>query len=147
MTPATMACVVDSAGTFSCVPDPHASNDITAHRAVVRITNGDLGAAGAGDNSIDTSATILSVDTSGADGSMWIDEIDGLSALWLSAENADIQALIKKAQDAGVHVTACKACADQLGATEALEKMDVEVIYWGEPLTSILKSGETLLTI
>ncbi len=65
----------------------------------------------------------------------------------LSAENADIQALIKKAQDAGVHLTACKPCADQLGATEALPKMHVEGIYWGEPLTRILKSGQTLWTI
>jgi hypothetical protein len=65
----------------------------------------------------------------------------------LSAENTQIQEKIRKAQDAGVHVTACKACADQLGVTEILEKMNVEVKYWGEPLTKILKSGETLLTI
>ena len=65
----------------------------------------------------------------------------------LSAENAVIQGKIKEALDAGVHVTACKACADQLGVTEILEKMDVEVKYWGEPLTKILKSGETLLSI
>ena len=65
----------------------------------------------------------------------------------LSAENTEIQKKIKAALDAGVHVTACKACADQLGVTEALENMNVEVIYWGEPLTKILKSGETLLTI
>jgi hypothetical protein len=65
----------------------------------------------------------------------------------LSAENNEIQNKIKAALDAGVHVTACKACADQLGVTEALENMNVEVIYWGEPLTKILKSGETLLTI
>jgi hypothetical protein len=65
----------------------------------------------------------------------------------LAAENTEIQKKIKAALDAGVHVTACKACADQLGVTEALENMNVEVIYWGEPLTKILKSGETLLTI
>ena len=65
----------------------------------------------------------------------------------LAAESPEIQKKIKKAQDAGVHVTACKACADQLGATEALEKMNVEVIYWGVPLTKILKDDETLLTI
>jgi len=65
----------------------------------------------------------------------------------LSAENTQIQEKIRKAQDAGVHVTACKACADQLGVTEILEKMNVEVKYWGEPLTKILKSGEMLLTI
>jgi hypothetical protein len=65
----------------------------------------------------------------------------------LSAENSEIQQKIKKALDAGVHVTACKACADQLGATEVLERINVEVKYWGEPLTEILKSGEPLLTI
>jgi hypothetical protein len=65
----------------------------------------------------------------------------------LSAENTTIQGKIKEALDAGVHVTACKACADQLGVTEALESMNVEVKYWGEPLTKILKNGETLLTI
>ena len=65
----------------------------------------------------------------------------------LSAENPEIQKKIKEAMDAGVHVTACKACADQLGATETLEKMNVEVIYWGVPLTKILKDDEALLTI
>ena len=65
----------------------------------------------------------------------------------LSAENTEIKGKIKAALDAGVHITACKACADQLGVTETLEKMNIEVKYWGEPLTKILKSGETLLTI
>ena len=65
----------------------------------------------------------------------------------LSAENTEIQEKIKEAMNAGMHVTACKACADQLGVTETLEKMNVEVKYWGEPLTKILKSNEILLTI
>ena len=65
----------------------------------------------------------------------------------LSVENPEIRKKIKAALDAGIHITACKACADQLGVTEALEKMNVEVIYWGEPLTKILKSNGTLLTI
>ena len=65
----------------------------------------------------------------------------------LSAESPEIQDKIKAALNAGVHITACKACADQLGVTETLEKMNVEVIYWGVPLTNILKNGETLLTI
>ena len=62
-------------------------------------------------------------------------------------ENTDIQEKIKEALDAGVHVTACKACADQLGVTETLEKLDIEVKYWGVPLTEILTSEERLLTI
>jgi len=65
----------------------------------------------------------------------------------LSAENTEIREKIREALNAGMHVTACKACADQLGVTETLEKMNVEVKYWGEPLTKILKSNEMLLTI
>jgi len=65
----------------------------------------------------------------------------------LVAEDAATQAKIKEAQAAGVHVTACKACADQLGVTQALEDMKIEVKYWGQPLTDLLKNNERLLTI
>ena len=63
------------------------------------------------------------------------------------AENIDIQKKIKEAQEKGVHIIACKACADQLGVTETLENLDIEVKYWGVPLTDILANGEKLLTI
>ncbi len=62
-------------------------------------------------------------------------------------EDENMQRMIKKVQEIGVHVTACKACADQLGATETLERLGVEVIYWGIPLTEILKNDETVLTV
>ncbi|MBN2569880.1 MAG: DsrE family protein [Deltaproteobacteria bacterium] len=65
----------------------------------------------------------------------------------LVSEDCNIQKMVKKALKAGVHITACKACADQLGVTETLEKLDIEVKYWGIPLTEILKNEETLLTI
>lgn len=65
----------------------------------------------------------------------------------LVSEDAAIQKKVKEAVDAGVHVTACKACADQLGVTETLKKLNIDVKYWGGPLTEILKSGETLLTL
>ena len=65
----------------------------------------------------------------------------------LVSENINIQAKIKEAQEAGIHVTACRACADQLGVTEALENLNIEVKYWGQPLTEILKNNEKLLTI
>lgn len=65
----------------------------------------------------------------------------------LVSENSDMQKLIAKALAVGVKVSACKACADQSGVTEVLEKLGIEVIYWGEPLTGILQSGQTLLTI
>jgi hypothetical protein len=65
----------------------------------------------------------------------------------LVSENTDIQEKVKEALEAGVHVTACKACADQLEVTDDLEKLGIEVIYWGVPLTEILKNDEKLLTI
>ncbi|BBO77201.1 hypothetical protein DSCW_46180 [Desulfosarcina widdelii] len=65
----------------------------------------------------------------------------------LVAEDAAMQAKIKEAQQAGVHVTACKACADQLGVTQTLLDLQIEVKYWGQPLTDLLKNNERLLTI
>ena len=65
----------------------------------------------------------------------------------LVSENKEIQKKIKEALRAVVHITACKACADQLGVTEDLERLGIEVIYWGVPLTDILKNDEKLLTI
>lgn len=65
----------------------------------------------------------------------------------LVSEDANIQNLVNKALEAGVHITACKACADQLGVTEILENLNIEVKYWGLPLTEILQNDEKLLTI
>lgn len=65
----------------------------------------------------------------------------------LAAEDAEIQELIKDALEKGVHVTACKACTDQLDVTEKIESLGVEVKYWGVPLTDILKSDQALITV
>jgi len=63
------------------------------------------------------------------------------------SEDFNMQEKVREALDAGVHITACKACADELGVTETLKKLNIEVKYWGAPLTEILTSEETLLTI
>jgi hypothetical protein len=65
----------------------------------------------------------------------------------LVAENEMIQEKIKLAIHAGVHFSACKACADQLGVTEKLVNLGIEVMYWGEGLTEILKGSDKLITI
>ena len=65
----------------------------------------------------------------------------------LVAENIDIQKKVKEAQEKGIHIIACKACADQLGVTESLENLGIEVDYTGELLTNILKSKKALITI
>jgi len=65
----------------------------------------------------------------------------------LVAENEIIQTRLKEMLHDGVKVSACKACADQLGVTDKIEALGIEVKYWGEPLSQILKSNETLLSI
>lgn len=65
----------------------------------------------------------------------------------LVAEDAAMRETVMKAISAGVHLVACKACADQLGVTETLEALGIEVIYTGELLTRLLKTGETVLTV
>jgi hypothetical protein len=65
----------------------------------------------------------------------------------LCAEDESIRLSLAEMKADGVRLEACKACADQLGATEILEGLGVEVSYWGERLTGILKSGERILTI
>jgi len=62
-------------------------------------------------------------------------------------EDAAMRETVMKAISAGVHMVACKACADQLGVTETLESLGVEVIYTGELLTRLMKEGEPLLTV
>jgi hypothetical protein len=65
----------------------------------------------------------------------------------LVSEDAHIQQRVKDAQEAGVYVTACKGCSDQLGVSEKLESLGIDVQYVGVALTNILKGGESLLTI
>lgn len=80
----------------------------------------------------------------------WWDEIT--LVIWggstkLVSENEAIQQRVKDAQDAGIEVSACKGCSDQLGVTEKLEALGVDVKYLGVALTDVLKSEDTLLTI
>ncbi len=65
----------------------------------------------------------------------------------LVSDNTGIQQHVKEALNAGVHITACKACADQLGVTETLESLGVDVQYLGISLTNLLKTEQALLTI
>ena len=77
---------------------------------------------------------------------------DVLVIIWgatakLAADNDTIQQHILMAQNVGVQFSACEACARQLGVIEQLRALNIEVRYWGEPLTEILKNGAPLLTI
>ena len=65
----------------------------------------------------------------------------------LVAENKMIQERIKEAQALGIHVSACIACARNLGTVEKLEALNIELISWGVPLTEIIKEGKHLITV
>ena len=65
----------------------------------------------------------------------------------LVGDDRNLQMKIEEAQLHGVHISACRACAEQLGAVKSLENLGIEVIYWGAPLTKILKEDEALITI
>ncbi len=46
-----------------------------------------------------------------------------------------------------MHISACKACAQALGLTQELKNLQIEVKYWGAPLTELLQNDEKMLTI
>lgn len=69
------------------------------------------------------------------------------AATQLVSSNLEIQEKIKELIANGVVFSACKRCAENLNAVDQLEALGIEVIFWGEPLTDLLKSGAKLLTI
>ncbi|WP_425803607.1 DsrE family protein [Desulfitobacterium sp. Sab5] len=80
----------------------------------------------------------------------WWDDVTlivwGPSSKLLSVD-IELQNELKKAQEAGVKVQACRACADMYEVTEKLEALDIEVIYMGEPLSNYLKNGWKVITL
>jgi len=63
------------------------------------------------------------------------------------AANGELQNELKACAEAGVELYACRACADRYGLAEILESFGVEVLYTGEPLTHMLKTGWSVLTV
>lgn len=64
----------------------------------------------------------------------------------LLTQDEELQEKIKAMIQVGVKVKACRNCADSYDATEALERLGVEVDYMGQPLTAMLKDGWATLT-
>lgn len=80
----------------------------------------------------------------------WWDEV--LIIIWggsakLVAESSKIQNLVKQGIEEGVEFSACKSCTDNLEVSAILEPLGVEIVYWGERLTQILKSEQKIITI
>lgn len=64
----------------------------------------------------------------------------------ISSEDKDIQASIKRLQDQGIELLACKACADLYGVSSKLETLGIEVRFTGTYLTDFIKSGKSIIT-
>ena len=69
------------------------------------------------------------------------------AAAQLASSNAIIQNRVRELTEMGANFTACKRCADDLGVTPQLEALGIEIKFWGETLTGLLKSGAALLTV
>jgi hypothetical protein len=65
----------------------------------------------------------------------------------LVGTDTQVQAEVLEMLNHGITIEACKACSDNLGVTEKLTELGVNVRYMGEVLTNYLKSGEKVLTI
>ncbi len=80
----------------------------------------------------------------------WWDRITviiwGAPAL-LAARDEAIRSKLAAMMKDGVTVSACRACAEELGVSDEIESLGIELKYWGEPLTALLKSGATLITV
>lgn len=80
----------------------------------------------------------------------WWEEVTliiwGPSAKLLS-QDEELQGRIRQMIEAGVKVEACIACATMFGVVKNLEDLGVDVKGMGNPLTDLLKTGKTLLTV
>ena len=65
----------------------------------------------------------------------------------LLSEDTELQEYVAKMKEAGIHLKACKACADQYGVSEKLESLGVNVKYMGGELTEFIKEGRHILSL
>jgi hypothetical protein len=80
----------------------------------------------------------------------WWQEVNliiwGASAKLVGTDN-QIQTEVLEMLNLGITIEACKACADNLGMTDKLTELGINVRYMGEALTGYIKSGEIVMTI
>ncbi len=62
----------------------------------------------------------------------------------LLSEDKELQDYVKKMQDCGVFVMACKACADQYGVANKLTDLGITVKYAGQDLTKFIKERKVV---
>ena len=69
------------------------------------------------------------------------------AATKLVAECADVQRAVMDARNAGIQFSACLGCAQRLGLAKSLEDLGIEVEYWGEELTELIRNKENIIFV
>jgi len=62
----------------------------------------------------------------------------------LLSQDKDLQEYVNKMMESGVHVMACKACADQYGVADQLSELGITVKYAGKDLTKFIKERKVV---
>ncbi|MEZ5072107.1 MAG: DsrE family protein [Bacteroidales bacterium] len=62
----------------------------------------------------------------------------------LLTEDKELQDYVKSMLESGIHVLACKGCADMYGISEKLEEIGVTVRYTGTDLTEFIKERHVI---
>ncbi len=79
----------------------------------------------------------------------WFNEIKfiiwGASTKLLS-EDRELQDQLVKMRKIGIKLYACKWCSDSYGVSDQLKKLGVNVIYYGKPLSRLIKDDWKILT-
>jgi hypothetical protein len=59
----------------------------------------------------------------------------------LVARNKNVQKRIKKLQEVGVEISACKYCSDRMGVSGKLEELGITVEYVSKGIAQMIKDG------
>ncbi|MFI3251904.1 MAG: DsrE family protein [bacterium] len=65
----------------------------------------------------------------------------------LIKNDVEVQELIIEMKSKGVVLEACKVCADNIGTTELLLNLGVDVKFMGAPMTQYIKGDNKFITI
>ncbi len=79
----------------------------------------------------------------------WMDEVKVIifgPSEKLAAYDSEVQGRLKKLQEAGIEIVACKWCADRMNITDKLEEAGIKVVYVGSIISQLLKDGWASLT-
>ena len=98
----------------------------------------------------ETAMHMLSMSAINARAHGWWQEVNliiwGASAK-LAGSDPEVQERVAEMMNHGVKIEACRACSDNLGVTDKLSTLGVNVRYMGQVLTDYIKSNEKLITI